>query len=1324
MRRTKKSGKRQVKPYLTFEALEQRLVMSADLAADFVLTIVHNNDGESQLINAGGSLTDYGGVARFKTVVDNLRAEASSDNNFFDSDGVLTLSSGDNFLAGPEFTASLNTGSLGSRTYYDAIALSAIGYDAIQLGNHDFDFGPDVLADFIPQANAPYLGANLDFSLEPGLQALANLGQIAPSTIVNSGGEQIGIVGAITPNLAAISSPRNVIVNSVQPAVQSAINDLIASGVDKIVVISHLQSISEELALIPLLSGVDLVIAGGGDELLANSGDLLLPGDTANPALPYPIIATNADGDNVAVVTTPGDYRYAGRLRVGFDSNGKVTVWDGGPVRISGTGVDAVSEDVALKAAVTDPVQIFVSTLDQQVIGESKVDLNGVRSFVRTTETNEGNLIADSLLWQANQLAPAAGLGLADVAIQNGGGIRNNSVIPAGDISVLDTYDMVPFANFVTMVPNVSPEQLKSLMEHGVAAVQTGGGQFAQVAGMTVVYDLRGTAQSATSAGVVTPGNRVRSITLDDGTPIVIDGEVVAGAPDINLATIDFLAAGGDNYPFAGAPFTRLGATYQQALQNYIVTELDGLILQSDYPEGGEGRLIDLSVGLGIEQNVNFTALHAAELDGAEIAAYDPRTRRMFVTGADGDRPIVSVVDVSDPSNPTLSSVIDLIDLGLTDLEGGVQSVDVANGVLAVAISPSDAAVTPGTVAFFDTTTLLLSNSVTVGFLPDMLVFSSDGNLLFVANEGESDGEDNDPGAENNPEGSISVINLSSGISSASVAFASFTSFNGQQAALAASGVRLFPGVFAVVDPITVAQDLEPEYIALDESAKKAFITLQENNAFAVLDYGHPAAPIITEILPMGLKDHSLPGNGLDPSDRDGGINLNSWPVFGMYMPDAIASYQVAGQTYYITANEGDARGEDERIKDLDLDPTVFPNAAELQADSRLGRLGASSIDGDIDGDGDIDQIYIYGGRSFSIWDASGNQVYDSGDLMERITAELVPTKFNSEENDPGEFDKRSDNKGPEPEGVVVGVVNGRPYAFVGLERTGGVLVFDVSDPTEPLFQQYLRTETDLSPEGLTFISAEESPNGEPLLAVANEVSGTLRFFSFLSTEASVELRGNTLHVAGSSLDDVIRIERGPTGRLITVLWNGSELGQFDRRSVDTIIVDGKSGDDEIHVDPRVVADTLLKGGLGNDIIVGSLLGNNALLGGLGNDRLFGGLRNDVLIGGRGEDQLSGGFLGIGEDLLIGGETAYDLSNDAILAILQHWSARGRYNARVSALRNGTGGLPALNSITVFDDNARDTLFGGLGRDWFFDGIGDDLDDRRLDIVDRSGRAL
>ena len=393
-----------------------------------------------------------------------------------------------------------------------------------------------------------------------------------------------------------------------------------------------------------------------------------------------------------------------------------------------------------------------------------------------------------------------------------------------------------------------------------------------------------------------------------------------------------------------------------------------------------------------------------------------------------------------------------------------------------------------------------------------------------------------------------------------------------------------------------------------------------------------------------------------------------------------------------------------------------------MQQDEAIGRLNASNIDGDIDNDGDIDQIHVYGARSFTIWDSTGNQVFDSGDQIAQITAELFPTVFNSEENDRGEFDARSDNKGAEPEGVAVGQIDGRTYAFVGLERVGGVLVYDVSDPFSPLFQQYLRTDTDLSPEGLEFISASDSPNGEPMLAVTSEVSGTLRLYSLVSTQATAILDGSTLQIHGSSGDDVIHVDRSFSGPWIKVTWNGEEIGSFHQRDVDLIVADGKSGNDHITVGLRVKADTLLKGGLGDDILVGTQLGNNVLVGGLGQDLLFGGLKRDVLIGGRGEDVLHGGLLGLGDDLLIGGETAYDLDNESLQEISSYWSSGG-YKSRVSALREGRG-VPGLNAATVFDDEARDSLFGGLGNDWFFDGLDDDLDDRFFERVNRSGPKL
>ncbi len=947
---------------------------------------------------------------------------------------------------------------------------------------------------------------------------------------------------------------------------------------------------------------------------------------------------------------------------------------------------------------------------------------------------------------------------------------------------------------------------------------------------------------------------------------------------------------------------------------------------------------------------------------GAEIVAHDPVTQRLFITN--GNDETVDVIGIADPASPaklfTLVFPAPFQNLAPT-------SVAVKDGIIAVAV-PADPQTDPGHVLFFDTAGTF-QNSIEVGALPDMLIFTPDGQKVLVANEGE-------PGDGIDPDGSVSIIDISSGVGSATLETATFTEFNGREAELQARGVRLFPGK-------QTAEDVEPEYIAVSPDGATAFVTLQENNAFGVIDI---AAAAVEDIVPLGVKDHaagpphletidltdmlpdlgttaagqtlklgglsglwydgttadgtrqfwtvpdrgpnpdtidgerpfalpdyqarlhkievaadgstrftdtllltreeggvrvpitgisnnasdeppvdifgntvdfdtfggdlegvardgtgnfwlvdeyrpaiykvapdgvlidryvpdgtaalvgadagdygsetlpedyasrrpnrgfeavavdpdedivyafiqtplanpdretsdnsdvvrilgidgatgqpvseyvyllegsdfrdsivdkigdavyagdgtffvierdsstetfgkkfifkvdlkgatnlldagarSLPSgeileqqtaddladlgihavnkvkvlnlpsigylagdkpeglalledgtlavlndndfsltgeldtttgavgvveptsptvlgfitfddtNGLDASDEDGAINIQNWPVYGMYMPDAVASFEVDGETFYVTANEGDARDEDARVDDLDLDPEAFPNAAELQADETLGRLEVSTIDGDIDGDGDYDQLFAYGSRSFSIWDRYGNLVYDSGDDFEKTIAERIPDYFNSD-NDESTFDTRSDAKGPEPEGVTVGVIDGTPYAFIGLERVGGAATYDVSDPANPRFVGYDNNrdftadpETpkagDLGPEGLAFIAPDDSPNGEPLLVVANEVSGSTTLF---------------------------------------------------RPEVHGAEKTGTEGDDT------------LEGTIGNDTLDG-LGGNDSLDGGDGNNSLVGGEGDDTLSGGKGADDLAGDA---GDDLLMPG---------------------------------------------------------------------------------------
>jgi 2',3'-cyclic-nucleotide 2'-phosphodiesterase / 3'-nucleotidase / 5'-nucleotidase len=519
--------------------------------------------------------------------------------------------------------------------------------------------------------------------------------------------------------------------------------------------------------------------------------------------------------------------------------------------------------------------------------------------------------------------------------------------------------------------------------------------------------------------------------------------------------------------------------------------------------------------GAAPEGRISLTPIGTYESDqfdesAAEIVAHDPETQQLFVVNA--QKGAIDVLDISDPTDPTLADTL---------VAGGtVNSVAVRDGFIAAAVE-ADRKQDPGSVQFFAIDGFENVATVVVGALPDMLTFTPDGTKVVVANEGEPDGYCS-PGLAGDPEGSISIIDVSDGVEKviqADVSTADFTDFNDDIDELRSAGVRIF-GPNA-----SVAQDLEPEYVVVDADSTTAWVSLQENNALAIIDLD---TATVTDIVPLGFKDHSRAGNALDPSDKDDAIAISNWPVKGMYMPDAMDAYEFGRRTYIVTANEGDARdydcySEEARIKDLDLDPEVFPDADELQKDANLGRLKTTTsfdttgftLDGAefvpvLD---DATQLYSYGARSFSIWDEAGGLVFDSGDDFERITARLIPDDFNSNNDENDSFDARSDDKGPEPEGIEIAEVFSKTYAFIGLERVGGIMVYDITTPRNPKFVEYVNnrdftgfadpadtedgvaTAGDLGPEGLTFIAPGDSPNGRPLLVVANEVSGTTTIF-------------------------------------------------------------------------------------------------------------------------------------------------------------------------------------------------------------------------------------
>lgn len=573
---------------------------------DLWLHLLHNNDGECKVLPLTGAQAGFGGAARFVSLVDNLKTEAEAARRDGVAQGWVMVSSGDNILPGVNLNASIEKGV----PYYDSILLDLIGYSAVTLGNHDFDASPDVLAPLIAGTNdTTFISANLDFSFEPSLFAQQVSGKLAASKVVTVQGRQVGIVGATTESLPLISSPRNVVVNPVASAVQAEINNLTASGVKIILLSTHLQGLPSELALVPLLTGVDAVIAGGGSELLAQPTDLLVPGDVA--AFPYPVTATDLSGNTVPVVTTVGDYKYVGRLVLGFDAQGNLVATDSarsGIKRVSAVAPDAVTPDATTQSFVVDPVAAANAALANNVIASSDVVLDSRRNVsgspapqanfgVRVSDTNVGNLVADSLLWEADRIARGSNLPLPDVSIQNGGGIRLNSALPVGTINEKYTYDQLPFTNVLTLVPSVSAAQLKQILENAVSKVSSADGRFPCVSGMRVVWDSTGTAQvlsgSAPPYAVTTAGTRVRDVILSDGRVLVRNGAVVASAPSVNIATIDFLAVqGGDQYPFNNVPFIRLGVTYQRAFFNFLTDGLGGQVYGRDYPNVINDRVI------------------------------------------------------------------------------------------------------------------------------------------------------------------------------------------------------------------------------------------------------------------------------------------------------------------------------------------------------------------------------------------------------------------------------------------------------------------------------------------------------------------------------------------------------------------------------------------------------------------------------------------------------------------------------------------------------------------------------------------------------------
>ncbi|MGV3459664.1 MAG: choice-of-anchor I family protein [Flavobacterium sp.] len=482
-----------------------------------------------------------------------------------------------------------------------------------------------------------------------------------------------------------------------------------------------------------------------------------------------------------------------------------------------------------------------------------------------------------------------------------------------------------------------------------------------------------------------------------------------------------------------------------------------------------------------------------------EIVVHDPVSQRLFTTSAVAG--YLDIINFANPANPVVINSINM------NSYGGVTSVAVKNGIVAVA-SPNTLEHLDGSVVFM-TTDGVFQKQVTVGALPDNISFTPDGTKVLTANEGQPNSD-----YSIDPEGSVSIIDISGGIAAltqANVTTLGFQAYNTPtaEAALIASGVRKLKLTS------TMSQDLEPEYITTSADSQKAWVTLQENNAIAEINLTNNT---IASVWALGTKDMSLPGNGFDISDNNQQVLIANWPIKTFYMPDAVASYNLAGTNYIVTANEGDEKeytGFEERTTlgaaSYLLDAVAYPQAAMLKKSQNAGRFRVSNLSGNTDADAEFEQMYAVGSRSFSIFNADTKQlVYDSGDDFEMYTSmePSISALFNSDHEN-NSFKSRSRAKGPEPEGVTIAQLAGKTFAFVSLERVGGVMVYDVTDPNAVVFVDYKNSRSvsaytgDHGPEGITFIPGTQSPDGKNYIIVANEISGTLTIFEIDTTNLS-----------------------------------------------------------------------------------------------------------------------------------------------------------------------------------------------------------------------------
>ena len=557
---------------------------------------------------------------------------------------------------------------------------------------------------------------------------------------------------------------------------------------------------------------------------------------------------------------------------------------------------------------------------------------------------------------------------------------------------------------------------------------------------------------------------------------------------------------------------------------------------QGEQGTAGENGINGTNANSALTINlIGRAVLNAQSPEGAaEIVAYQASKKWIYAINSSGDSAVVNIIPADTFDTAALvqdnEGIVNTTNLGTaitltlndnTPGDANSIAIDENNQLLAVAMAAKSVG-EAGQIAFYDISgdTPIFIKNVTAGFLPDMVTFSHDGAKVVVANEGEPNGD-----YSIDPQGSISIINVNDGVIADNATNIDFTAYNDKQSELEALGLVFANPAGRTINGnlinTTVAMDLEPEYVSISKDNKYAYVSIQENNGLAIVNLEDNSL----ELKGLGFKDWS--SLQIDASDKDGGVNFKSYPgLYGMYQPDTISSFSWKGANFIVSANEGDAREyffdttneadciakggvdfdeddgclayiDESRVEDL----TLAANFDYLNNDDNdIGRLKVTTVKGDNNNDGQYESLYAYGARSFTIWDSNGLVVFDSGDDIGRITASVHGEAFNNNE-DENKGDTRSDDKGAEPEALTIGTIGERTFAFIGLERMGGIMIYDITNPYDVQFEDYFYNRGliagaeitgDLAPEGMTFIPREQSATGEPLLIIGNEISGSI----------------------------------------------------------------------------------------------------------------------------------------------------------------------------------------------------------------------------------------